>query len=452
MSEQTLKGKFGMAFVLSIIASVMIMVSPSLVWFREEMEVFGQSFGGLSVKGSELGDLAELASWTGISIFARGEYAMILGAFALVLTVLCFFVPSKRKLMASLVGIIAVLCLGVGLEPTLKLIGEGTMPGEGVYLLLVGSMVLLIGAFRLPSSVTVEAPLKEATSPLVQSSRAIQEPVSPEVPKIEPKSATVPPAPESVVSSGQGQVIMRPSGRMPEPAVGMDSVMVDRNRVIAVAIGLILLAIFSSFAFRLPEASTRIIEGLFVGSIIKILVAVIMLVMLLSVRAQLMRVIAYYARGIFKLDRYSSQASVLDKINGLSAELCNVVVVVIAWPLVVEIVKRLIAIDMQQNLGWISIFVTLAFVGLLLYRLYRGYQMLEPVLAVVGKGRQEVFCPKCGTMNLVGAKFCSSCGADLQPVLVQKATSTFVHCPKCGAENGNSARFCQNCGVSLAKN
>lgn len=452
MSEQTLKGKFGMAFVLSIIASVMITVSPSLVWFREEMEVFGQSFGGLSVKGSELGDLAELASWTGISILARGEYAVILGAFALVLAVLCFFVPSKRKLMALLIGIIAILCLGVGLEPMLKLIGEGTMPGEGIYLLFVGSVLLLIGAFRLPSSVTVEASLKEAASPLSQSSRVTQEPMSPESPKVEQKPATIPPTPKRVVSSGQGQVVARPSDRMPETAVRTESVMVDRNRVIAAAIGLILLAIFSSFAFRLPEAPTRITGGLFVGSVIKILAAVIMLVILLSVRAQLTRVIAYYARGVFKLDRYSSQASVLDKINGLSAELCNVVVIAISWPLVVEIVKRLIAIDMQQNLDWISIFVTLAFVGLLLYRLYRGYQLLEPVLAIVGKGPQEVFCPKCGTTNSVDAKFCASCGTELQPVPVQKATSTSVHCPKCGAENGNSARFCQNCGVSLAEN
>jgi len=146
MSGQTIKRKFGMAFVLSIIASIIIMVSPSLVWFREEVQVFGQSFGGLAVKGTELGDLAELARWAGVSIFARGEYAVILGAFALALTLVCFFVPSKRKLMASLIGIIAILCLGVGVEPTLRLVGEGTMPGEGVYLLFVGSVVLLIGA------------------------------------------------------------------------------------------------------------------------------------------------------------------------------------------------------------------------------------------------------------------------------------------------------------------
>lgn len=237
MSEQTMKRKFGMAFVLSIIASIMIMVSPSLVWFREEMEVFGQSFGGLAVKGSELGELAELASWAGVSIFARGEYAVMLGAFALVLTVACFFVPSKRKLTASLVGIIAVLCLGVGVEPTLKLVGEGTMPGEGVYLLFVGSVVLLIGAFRLPSSVRVEAPLKE----------------------------------------------------------------------------------------------------------------------------------------------------------------------------------------------------------------------VEPVLAVVGKGRQDVACPKCGTTNSVDVKFCSSCGAELQAAPVEKVVPMSLQCPKCGAENKPEAKFCHNCGASLTQ-
>jgi len=186
MSEQIMKRKFGMTFVLSIIASVMIIVSPSLVWFREEVEVFGQSFGGLTVKGTELGELAELVSWAGVSIFARGEYAVMLGAFALVLIMACFIVSSKRKLMASLIGIIAVLCLGVGVEPTLKLVGEGTMPGEGVYLLFAGSLVLLIGAFRLPSAVRVEAPIKEVALPVTETPEVAQEHVPSEMPKVEP--------------------------------------------------------------------------------------------------------------------------------------------------------------------------------------------------------------------------------------------------------------------------
>jgi len=439
-----MRRKFGMAFLLSIIASVVIMVSPSLVWFREEMEVFGQSLGGLTVKGSELGELAELASWTGVSIFARGEYVVMLGAFALVLTAACFFVPLKKKLMASLVGIIAVLCLGVGLEPTLKLMGDSTMPGEGVYLLFVGAVVLLIGAFRLPSSVRVEASPEGLAPPVTQTVETAQETEPPEMPKVESEPVRV--ATPSPPSGGA-----RPSEIMREPTPTMDEVALNRNRLIAVAVGLVILAIFSGVAFRLPEASTRIVGGLFVGSVIKIVIAGIMLGLLLSVRARLTSLITYYAHRLMKVEQFPNRAKVAGKIEGLSAELSNVVVIAISWPLVVQIVRRLVMIDREMNFGWILILVTLAFVGLLLYRLYRGYQLLEPVLAVVGKGRQEVSCPKCGTTNSVGAKFCVSCGAELQPMPVEEAKPISLHCPKCDAENSPDAKFCQKCGTPLSE-
>jgi uncharacterized membrane protein YvbJ len=47
-------------------------------------------------------------------------------------------------------------------------------------------------------------------------------------------------------------------------------------------------------------------------------------------------------------------------------------------------------------------------------------------------------CPKCGSDNREGRKFCANCGAPLA-----------VTCPKCGALNQPEERFCGECGTAL---
>lgn len=51
-----------------------------------------------------------------------------------------------------------------------------------------------------------------------------------------------------------------------------------------------------------------------------------------------------------------------------------------------------------------------------------------------------VACPKCGTANPAGAKFCNNCGAKL---------AATIACPNCGHENPPGAKFCSNCGTKL---
>lgn len=59
---------------------------------------------------------------------------------------------------------------------------------------------------------------------------------------------------------------------------------------------------------------------------------------------------------------------------------------------------------------------------------------------------QTVPCPKCGTPNAAGAKFCSNCGAPQQV-----APSAGVECSSCHAQNQAGAKFCSSCGHSLAQ-
>ena len=61
-----------------------------------------------------------------------------------------------------------------------------------------------------------------------------------------------------------------------------------------------------------------------------------------------------------------------------------------------------------------------------------------------GAAAQGVPCPKCGTPNPSGAKFCQNCGANTQ---AQQAAT--VTCPNCQAQVAGGAKFCNNCGTSL---
>jgi len=58
---------------------------------------------------------------------------------------------------------------------------------------------------------------------------------------------------------------------------------------------------------------------------------------------------------------------------------------------------------------------------------------------------QGVPCPKCGTPNAAGARFCANCGA---PQASPQAAT--VECPNCQARVAAGAKFCANCGQSLA--
>ncbi|HKP87596.1 MAG TPA: SPFH domain-containing protein [Blastocatellia bacterium] len=57
---------------------------------------------------------------------------------------------------------------------------------------------------------------------------------------------------------------------------------------------------------------------------------------------------------------------------------------------------------------------------------------------------QTVPCPKCGTGNAPGTKFCSNCGA---PQVAEQAAT--VECPSCHARAQAGSKFCNNCGQSL---
>ncbi len=60
-----------------------------------------------------------------------------------------------------------------------------------------------------------------------------------------------------------------------------------------------------------------------------------------------------------------------------------------------------------------------------------------------------VFCGKCGTKNLAGTVFCSSCGARLPEAGAKSAEEKTIFCGYCGTENRATDPFCGKCGRRL---
>ncbi|MBM3910536.1 MAG: zinc ribbon domain-containing protein [Thaumarchaeota archaeon] len=53
----------------------------------------------------------------------------------------------------------------------------------------------------------------------------------------------------------------------------------------------------------------------------------------------------------------------------------------------------------------------------------------------------DLHCEKCGTTNIISAKFCNKCG--------NKLKSKSGICAKCGKENPSGSSFCNSCGFAL---
>ena len=230
----------------------------------------------------------------------------------------------------------------------------------------------------------------------------------------------------------------------------MNEITSERNRLVAMGIALLVLAILVSTAHRLPEAQRLVTGYLSVGGIVRLVILFIMLGIVLSARPPLATVAEELSLTMSKTKTLPERMEVATHVTGLATEVVNIIIIAILWPIVAGIVNTLLLMDVEGAFDWVPILVTIAFVAILLWRLYLAYQSLKPVLDATSGGKARLSCPKCGTLNTLAAKFCSSCGAELRPTQTEGKTQTLI-CPKCGVENKAGSKFCENCGESLSK-
>jgi predicted RNA-binding Zn-ribbon protein involved in translation (DUF1610 family) len=230
----------------------------------------------------------------------------------------------------------------------------------------------------------------------------------------------------------------------------MSEVTSERNRLVAMGIALVVLAILASTAHRMPEAHRLVTGYLSVGGIIRLVILCIMLGLVLSARPLLATVAVYYAHSGFKTRELPERREVATHVTGLATEIVNVIVIAILWPTVAKMISTLLLMDVSRDFDWIPIVVTVIFVAVLLWRLYVAYQSLQPVLDATGGRKTKLPCPKCGTPNMPGARFCVSCGAELQAPQADVKTDSLI-CPACGTQNKPGSKFCQSCGAALSE-
>jgi ribosomal protein L40E len=72
-----------------------------------------------------------------------------------------------------------------------------------------------------------------------------------------------------------------------------------------------------------------------------------------------------------------------------------------------------------------------------------GISVSKAITSSVSASASYRVCLKCNVKNSPNARFCKSCGADLNSPPANLA------CPKCGSSNPLSAKFCNNCGKVL---
>jgi len=58
---------------------------------------------------------------------------------------------------------------------------------------------------------------------------------------------------------------------------------------------------------------------------------------------------------------------------------------------------------------------------------------------------ETFLCPKCGGENVMGYRFCVTCGEQLAAGTQQSEKT----CSKCSTQNPTNYRFCGSCGVRL---
>ncbi len=211
--------------------------------------------------------------------------------------------------------------------------------------------------------------------------------------------------------------------------------------VIRLAVGLVILVIINAILKNLPMIRTLAIPDVPFsgGAIVSVVIGIIMIVMFLNFRRDF-------------APRFQAALPAFPDSGRVASSAINLGIIIIAYSMFDGLI-----LPLMRGFSWAYslVFLLIAIAPLygLVMTLYRSSEKITDLLSgKVAEATGELTkCSQCGETNPSTAKFCTSCGADLESAreVVQGITS--LRCPKCSTENSPDAKFCQNCGAPLSE-
>ena len=112
------------------------------------------------------------------------------------------------------------------------------------------------------------------------------------------------------------------------------------------------------------------------------------------------------------------------------------------------------AFPFLQNTSWLYSLVFLCVAIIPTYRIaVTLFGNIEKITEMITKKITEtppenIRCPNCGTV-VKKSKYCSNCGAKLEPAPKVEFKKKEKICSRCGAKNEPDAKYCSNCGARI---
>ena len=223
---------------------------------------------------------------------------------------------------------------------------------------------------------------------------------------------------------------------------GYQTVIRNRNKFIALAIVIVVLAIFYAVAMDLPGADEIVAmgsyAGILVGEIIKVVLAIIMIVLTLAARPALKAMLAYYGVQLIK-GKNSGSTDVENNVYKFASNLATLIAVGPLWVATAYVFdfasfSLLTFIDVSYSTAhtlhdWSHYIPLIIFIPVILVAIVKCVVSITAASNADGRTSDVKSadrlsetdtempdakkCPECNRMNELNARFCSSCGTQL---------------------------------------
>lgn len=216
----------------------------------------------------------------------------------------------------------------------------------------------------------------------------------------------------------------------------------NRNKFIALAIVIVVLAILYAVAMDFPSADEIVAmgsyAGILVGEIIKVVLAIILIILTLVARPALKIILAYYGLQLIK-DKNTGFTDTETNVNKFAGNLATLIAVGPLWVAAGYVFdfasfSLLTFIDVSYSTAhtlhdWAHYIPLIIFIPVILVAIVKCVVSITAASNADGRVSESKSvdrlsetdtempdakkCPECNRINAMNARFCSSCGTQL---------------------------------------